>query len=101
MKFTALAAGSLALAVGAFAAAAPASAQTYRQGYMAPQSQQMVVPPAAQMPDRYGAVVVPGYGDEPVRVSPSTMRTNAMGQPCRTVEKKDQKGLYRSYTYCN
>lgn len=112
MNRTHFATGGLA-ALAIVAMAAPAAAQTHVTrtngtgydvvplyepvGMMTPAARMVVVP---QVPDRYGAVIVHGYGNEPVRISPSPVRAGTYGQPCRVVEKKDQKGLYRSYTYC-
>ena len=114
MKLTPLAAGAVAAMLGAAALAAPAAAQTYMgpgttyQTYPAPGTVYQrpsvpgqpgrVISGPMQNPD--GAVVYHGYGNKPVRVTPSAMRSNIYGQPCQTVEKTDQKGLLRSYTYC-
>ncbi|GAB4067094.1 hypothetical protein GCM10028812_18550 [Ancylobacter sonchi] len=64
--------------------------------YVTTTQRYMVVEPA----DPYGAEIVRGYGNKPLRVTPSMTRAGYNGQPCYTVEKINSAGLLRSYTYC-
>lgn len=128
MKFTHLAAGALATSIGIAALAGPAAAQTYIRNYgsaydplpgptyyqpgyvtsgermivrtdpryVTTSQRYVVVEPA----DPYGAEIVHGYGNQPLRVMPSLTRSGFNGQPCYTVEKTNNVGLLRSYTYC-
>ncbi|MCB4770906.1 hypothetical protein LGR54_20035 [Ancylobacter sp. Lp-2] len=66
------------------------------QRYVTTTQRYMVVEPA----DPYGAEIVHGYGNKPLRVMPSLTRSGYNGQPCYTVEKTSTGGLLRSYTYC-
>ena len=106
MKPISFTTGAIAAALGIAAFAAPAAAQTYSSPGVVYQRPAVSVPgqPGAvistPMENPEGALVYHGYGNKTVRVTPSGMRSNVYGQPCQTVEKTDQKGLLRSYTYC-